>query len=122
MKKELARFFGDRRMVLTTLLLPGLLIYVMYNFMGDAIANMATGGDDYTASVEAVNPPASLKTVLESGGVTVTVQEDAQAAKERVQKQELDALLGSVGGLGSFGFGVTSKEHEEASNKLDDED
>ena len=33
--------------------------------------------------------------------------------------EELDALLGSVG---SLGFGITTKEDEEASNSLDDED
>ena len=33
-KKELARFFGDRRMMLTTIFLPGIMIYVMYTFMG----------------------------------------------------------------------------------------
>ena len=37
-KKELARFFGDRRMALTTILLPGLMIYVLYTFMGNALA------------------------------------------------------------------------------------
>ena len=31
MKKELARFFGDRRLVITTLLLPGIMIYVVYS-------------------------------------------------------------------------------------------
>ena len=31
--------------------------------------------------------------------------------------EELDALLGSVGGLGSFGFGVTTAEDEAASNE-----
>ena len=33
--------------------------------------------------------------------------------------EELDALLGSVG---SLGFGITTKEDEEASNAVDDED
>ena len=36
MRKELARFFGDYRMVMTTILLPGILIFVLYQFMGDA--------------------------------------------------------------------------------------
>ena len=36
MKKELRRFFGDRRMVLT-MLLPGLLIFVLYSVMGDTL-------------------------------------------------------------------------------------
>ena len=39
-KKELARFFGDKRVALTTLLLPGILIYVLYTFMGSALSNM----------------------------------------------------------------------------------
>lgn len=30
MRKELARFFGDYRMVMTTILLPGILIFVLY--------------------------------------------------------------------------------------------
>ena len=37
MRKELARFFGDYRMVMTTILLPGILIFVLYQFMGDEI-------------------------------------------------------------------------------------
>lgn len=37
MKKELARFFGDRRLVITTLLLPGIMIYVVYSFLGSAM-------------------------------------------------------------------------------------
>ena len=36
MKKELRRFFGDRRMVMT-IILPGLLIYLIYTLMGDAL-------------------------------------------------------------------------------------
>ena len=31
--------------------------------------------------------------------------------------EELDALLGSMGSLGSFGFGLTSREDEQASNE-----
>ena len=32
MKKELRRFFGDRRMLLT-IILPGLLIYIIYSLI-----------------------------------------------------------------------------------------
>ena len=38
LKKELARFFGDKRMVIS-ILLPGILIYVMYSFMGTALTS-----------------------------------------------------------------------------------
>ena len=46
MKKELRRFFGDKRMI-ATLILPGLLIYVIYSLMGGALSeNLAGGGEN----------------------------------------------------------------------------
>lgn len=44
MRKELARFFGDYRMVMTTILLPGILIFVLYQFMGDAMLSQFING------------------------------------------------------------------------------
>ena len=44
MKKELARFFGDRRLVITTLLLPGIMIYVVYSFFGKRHDEVHTSG------------------------------------------------------------------------------
>ena len=38
-KKEFARFFGDKRM-LATAILPGVLIYVMYSFMGSGMSEL----------------------------------------------------------------------------------
>ncbi len=51
MKKELRRFFTDTRMLVTVLLLPGLLVYVMYSVMGDAMGNMFTVEEDYVYRV-----------------------------------------------------------------------
>ena len=53
MKKEFARFFGDRRLVFTTILMPGLMIYIVYTLLGQGIgsslliwvATNSTGGD-----------------------------------------------------------------------------
>ena len=30
-RKEMARFFKDKRLVITTLLLPGIMIFIMYS-------------------------------------------------------------------------------------------
>lgn len=49
MKKELARFFGDRKIVFSTILLPGLLIYFMYSFMGSALTEKFSVDEDYKA-------------------------------------------------------------------------
>ena len=37
--KEIRRFFKDRRILFSTILLPGLMIYLIYTFMGSAIQN-----------------------------------------------------------------------------------
>ena len=41
-KKEFARFFKDKGLVFSTILLPGLMIYVMYSFMGSAMSSLYT--------------------------------------------------------------------------------
>lgn len=51
-RKELARFFGDKRLVVTSLLLPGLLIYVLYSFMGSAFMG---GSEEVQIPVVALN-------------------------------------------------------------------
>lgn len=46
-KKELDRFFRDGAMVIATVLLPGLLIYIMYSFMGSALSNQFDTDENY---------------------------------------------------------------------------
>ena len=58
-KKEFARFFTDKRMVITTILLPGLMIYLLYTFMGSAITSMV-GGGEVIPTVDVVNLPESI--------------------------------------------------------------
>lgn len=65
MKKELRRFFSDRRLVLTALL-PGILIYAIYSVMGDALAS-SFGEEEGTIYVMyAENLPASVQTMCEA--------------------------------------------------------
>ena len=47
MKKEFARFFGDKRMVINTMILPGLMIYLVYTFMGQAMMSAFTVDETY---------------------------------------------------------------------------
>lgn len=92
MKKELARFFGDKRMVVS-ILMPGVLIYVMYSFMGSAMGDMFGVDEDYTPTVQAVQLPASMEPLLAQTGYAVTAGADMEAAKAAVTAQELDLLL-----------------------------
>ena len=39
-RKELARFFSNKASALASIVLPGLLIFLMWTFMGDAMGGM----------------------------------------------------------------------------------
>lgn len=95
MKKELARFFKDRRLCLTTLLLPGLMIYVIYSFMGDALGSQFTVSEDYTYQIEAIHLPDSVAEMSEELPVQFRSIDPSQQADalNAVQNQELDLLL-----------------------------
>lgn len=60
LKKELARFFGDKRMVVT-IFLPGILIYVLYSVMGSALTSQYSVEDGYQYTAAAVICLRSLK-------------------------------------------------------------
>lgn len=95
-KKELDRFFRDSRMVISTVLLPGLLIYIMYSFMGSALANQFDTAEDYQFTVAAVELPASVKTMLPDTLYDVdpiVSSDEVEACKAAIQAKELDALL-----------------------------
>ena len=92
MKKELDRFFGDKRMV-ASILLPGVLIYIAYCFMGSAMGNAFGVDEDYIPAVQAVGLPGSMEALLPQTGFAVTAGTDEEAAKEAVTDMELDLLL-----------------------------
>jgi sodium transport system permease protein len=68
--KEFRRFFTDRRIVLTTMVLPGLMIFIIYSMLGGAMQGMLSidGGDQ--ARAYAVSMPASLAEVGADMGLT----------------------------------------------------
>lgn len=92
LKKELARFFGDKRMAITTILLPGILIYVLYSFMGSALAEQFSADDATPPTVAAVHLPASIAPLL-LDATQLSETEDLDAAKTAITAQALDALL-----------------------------
>lgn len=95
MKKELARFFGDKRMVMTTVLLPGLMIFLMYQFMGTAISSQISQKEENQVQIQAVNLPKSIEMVAGQSDLSIKNIEENQEkkAKELVTAQELDLYL-----------------------------
>ena len=93
-KKEFARFFGDRRMILM-MLLPAILMYIVYSFMGTAMVNMLSPDDDYTPTAAAVNIPDSVMTFVQSAGITVqyAMADEIVDIKERISKKEAELCI-----------------------------
>ena len=71
MKKELRRFLGDRRM-LATLVLPGILIYVVYSLMGSAFSDVMGGTEDVEYRVLTHNLSPTVATITEHSGLNIT--------------------------------------------------
>ncbi len=94
-RKEFARFFRDPKMVFGTLLLPGLLIYVLYSIMGDGIMEQFTAEDTEPAAVYVENEPASLKEALGALSFQMLSQEGktAEGVKEEIQNKEAELYV-----------------------------
>ena len=60
-RKEFARFFGDRSLVFTTVIMPGLLIYIVYSLMGDNIGKSHHDDNEGPTTVYVDNLPESLR-------------------------------------------------------------
>lgn len=97
-KKELARFFGDKRLVFTTVLMPGLMIYIMYTLMGQGLMKDLTTSDDYIAKAYVVNMPADFSPILESDEFPVEWEAwdgvtDKEAKMQEIADGEKDGIL-----------------------------
>ncbi|MCH5268640.1 MAG: ABC transporter permease [Lachnospiraceae bacterium] len=96
MKKELARFFGDHRMVFTTIIMPGLLIFVMYQFMGDAMISQFTT-QEFEPKCKMVNLPEEWSDELTSMGFVCKEAQESELEKSnqlvKDQKYELSVVF-----------------------------
>ena len=91
-KKELARFFKDRR-TLTALLMPGLLIYVIYSLMGGAMGDAFMPDEDYKPVVYTVNAPEYTGDLFPSEIFTVKASENVKAEKQEIIDGTADVLI-----------------------------
>lgn len=94
-KKELARFFGDKRMVVTTILLPGLLIYIVYSFMGTGLMKEFSTKEDYRAKAYVQNLPEEMEPLFLALSADWTETDVSQAEEIRgwIQEKEADLLV-----------------------------
>ena len=85
-RKEFTRFFKDRQLLFSTVIMPGLLIYLIYSLMGSGIESMVNAGDDERTTVTVENMPESVRFIFDEMDGTVTLIEHA------VSQEEIDLL------------------------------
>lgn len=87
LKKELKRFFSDKRMAFTTIFMPGIMIFIMYSFMGDAISGMVSVDDEYVYKIESTYMPESIRTLMDGAGISGGIKDvDAEGSQWSLQR------------------------------------
>ena len=94
-KKEFARFFGDKRMVTSVILVPGLMIYLLYSLMGMMMSKQLVTSEDYIGTAYVQNMPTELAPIFEALPVEWENISDNEVAgiKDSPAAKETDLLL-----------------------------
>ena len=94
-KKEFARFFGDRQLIFTAVIMPGLLIYLIYSFMGNGINSMITEGAEDVVTVRVENMPEIVAPMLTNldPNIVFVKQSFSQADIDALEDKDLNTVL-----------------------------
>ena len=94
-KKEFARFFGDKRMVFTTVIMPGLLIYIIYSFVVGGIRDTFEDNENSRAKVYVQNMPESVQPMFETLDMDITNANnlDIEGIKTLIEKKDVELLV-----------------------------
>lgn len=95
-KKEFARFFGDRQLIFTAIIMPGLLIYLIYSFMGSGISSMVTEGMDDNVTLRVENMPQSIAPMFDgadSMNITVLPVPFSQKDIDQLENKDVNTVL-----------------------------
>lgn len=68
-KKELLKFFGNTKLLFATIVLPGLVIYVLYNVLGMIMERQENDLNFLKSTIEVVNMPDDLRDVFDEAGI-----------------------------------------------------
>ena len=93
-KKELARFFKDKR-TLIALLLPGVLLYVVYSLMGGAMSNAFMPDEDIKPKIITVNMPQSITPLFSEAFEIIdeSTESETENKKELFKNGECDLII-----------------------------
>lgn len=95
-KKEWDRVIKDKRLVFSVMILPGLMIFIIYTFMGGAMSNLYT---EQPGNVALVNASATFSSIYgnpvynEQANILSINEADVDSYKEKIDAGEWDLLI-----------------------------
>lgn len=113
-KKEFSRFFSDPKLIVT-MIIPGVLIFIIYSLMGSFINDEESAYDFKVYRTGNSTAVTTLTAMVGAQGYTVTFEEttDADAAKKAVEDGEYTAYIAF-----SENFDEAVKNYDVAAGKL----
>lgn len=98
--KELARVFGDKKLVFSLFIMPAVLMFVLYSIMGKAISGMMDDIEQHVPIVQVVNEPEGFRQLFEMEGgfdadITYYEAEEGyiEEVKEQIKTGDVDLLM-----------------------------
>lgn len=93
-KKELYRFFKDKRLLISVLI-PGLIIYVTYSIMGGFMQNLFGPDNGYKPTLYIVNQPLNIQSVNEGISACFEIKEtpSCEQAKQDLKDEKVDLYV-----------------------------
>jgi len=96
-KKEIRRILSDKKLFFASVVLPGLLIYVILNMTGRMTDMLISVDDNHVHEVHAVNMPDSIAALLSPAELGLSIIPAAEAdtirIREEIASQDTDILL-----------------------------
>ena len=94
-KKEFARFFGDKQLLFTAVIMPGLIIYLVYSLMGTGIQKMVTEGANEVVTLQVENMPSSMAPVFDQLGenLLMSTQPFSDDDVKALEDKEINTVL-----------------------------
>lgn len=94
-RKELSRFFMDRKLLVTTAILPGLMIYIIYTLMGGMFSKLLTTDENYVYKIQTVRSSENTEAFFSQAGLSFTEigADELDGAKQAVTEGRLDLCI-----------------------------
>ena len=94
-KKEFARFFGDKQLLFTAVIMPGLIIYLIYSLMGTGIQKMVTEGANEVVTLQVENMPSSMAPMITAVDSSMVIVDQSFGDEEikLLEDKEINIVL-----------------------------